>query len=72
MEIGLDGAVPVICAKVWLEHCGVHKGRCQACWDAAKEDRALGRIDTYWEGSNREQWFLFVRGVVALVWADND
>ncbi len=72
IEVGLDGAVHVVSAEVWFEHGRVHEGQCQACWDATEEDRTQGTTLTFWGGSNWEQGFLFVGGVIAWVRADND
>ncbi len=72
VEVGLDSAIHVVSAEVRFKHGGVHKGQCQVCRDAAEEDWRQGRIHACWEGSNWEQGFSFVGGIVAWVRADNN
>ncbi len=64
IKVGLDSSVQVVSAEVWYKHCGVHEGRCQACQDAAKEDRMQGQTLAFWGGSNQEQGFSVISGVL--------
>ncbi len=67
INVVLNSAVCVIGAQVRFEQIGVHKGRCHACWDAAKVDWVQWWFGSQWEGSKWEEGVAFVRCIVAWV-----
>ncbi len=46
IKVGNNGDVLDIGVEVWFNQVGVHKGRREACWDAAQVDWVQG-----WDGS---------------------
>ncbi len=64
-EVGLDGAVEVVVAKVWGKQVGVREGQGEAIGDAAETDRFHGK-SVLRGGSNGEDWFAFVGDKVVV------
>ncbi len=67
-EVGLNGAVLIVVAKIWDKCCGVRKGQGEAVRDTAKMNRLYGKADLR-KGSNWEDGFPFVGDKVAVVGA---